>query len=433
MQDWKKRHHHSGAGLLDLVLDGSKDDPGLLSDRSLQDAIRSRFMQDTIRQVHLRSNDSGTLASIILSLTPDNKGSWNQNIESIVWQALGDQTIDVSEFFTRSRLLKLHILDLAGTFQISSWDSLTSGITLLTTLSLGISPTLTTSQLFQIATSNPSLRELTLSDMALPNDAEGLVFQVPLPNLELLSLSGDFCHLFGLLYQLVLPERLDNIRLVGLDPTVEDISQTLAPYMQEYFQRDPRFQGRLGISPVSGPAAARIWVDVAGGPPFVEVLVILASGLPPASKSQILSDLIALTPQRQIVSFNACLGMRPPEGVLSAMPNIERLTLSGVGLTEGFLQPNPDGPYTSTKLLPSLQSLHLMGADLADGDWGHLITYLAHQTSGGQLISLEVSNSPHMPPEVVNRINGLVERFTCCQKLKAGGRGLYLTTPGEDE
>ena len=45
----------------------------------------------------------------------------------------------------------------------------------------------------------------------------------------------------------MLPEMLDEIALGISDPTVEDISQTLAPYMRDYFQRDARFQDSLGL------------------------------------------------------------------------------------------------------------------------------------------------------------------------------------------
>jgi len=49
---------------------------------------------------------------------------------------------------------------------------------------------------------------------------------------------------------------------------------------------------------------------------------------------------------------------------------------------------------------------------LVDGDWSHLTTYLAHQTSDGQLVSLDVLNFPDMPEEVEKEVKGLVEKFT---------------------
>ena len=76
LQDWKKRYYCSSSTTpLDLVLDGDEYYPDGIFDESLQYAVKSRVIQDTIRQVHLSPNDSRILTSIILSLTPDNDES----------------------------------------------------------------------------------------------------------------------------------------------------------------------------------------------------------------------------------------------------------------------------------------------------------------------------------------------------------------------
>jgi len=106
---------------------------------------------------------------------------------------------------------------------------------------------ITTSQLFSILTSNPNLREVVLSHAALPDDADGSTSKALLRDLKKLSLTRVFRHVFGSLHRLMLPEMLDEIALGISDPTVEDISQTLAPYMRDYFQRDARFQDSLGL------------------------------------------------------------------------------------------------------------------------------------------------------------------------------------------
>jgi len=202
LQDWKRRHYRSGAIPLDLVLDGYKSDPGVLFNKYLQDAVRSRAMQGTIRQVHLRSGNSGTLASIISSLTPNDEGSRNENIEGIIWRAdtMG-RSVDVSTFFAGSRLPKLRLLNLSGDIRFSSWDYLAPRTTLLTTLSLEIgtstpSPAITAPQLFSILTNNPGLLELTLGRAAPPNIAAGSMSKVPLRNLKKLSLVGSFRCIF---------------------------------------------------------------------------------------------------------------------------------------------------------------------------------------------------------------------------------------------
>ena len=437
LQDWKKRYHRSGTAPLDLVLDGDRCDPDESFDESLQGAITVRVMQDTIRQVHLGSHDGDILTSIISSLTPDDEGGQNENIESIILRSRGSPPVDVSRFFARSRLSKLRMLDLSGNLQIPSWDYLTSRTTLLTTLSLNItefSPSIspTSSQLFSILSSNPGLRQLMLSDIALPFDDDGSTFQVPLRDLNILSLTGDFRRLFALLHRLILPETLDSIFVTGFDCTVEDILQTLAPYIRKYFQRDVRFQDRLGVCSFSSPGSISISVNAvcahviapAPKPPFVAFTVVLADLLPDPLE-QLFIDLVGLIPLDRVVSFNAndAHQMKPPEALFFMMPNIETLYLSEVEVSKGFLQPNPDGPHANKKLLPSLRSLLLEDVTLGDDDWSHLAAYLAHQTSDNQIISLEMfGDSPHMPPKVVDEIKGLVEEFTYEQRSEAEGK-----------
>jgi len=66
---------------LELVPFGPECDFSTTFDGSIQDAVRSRIMQDTIRQVHLITCDGDTLPSIISS----DKDGQNENIESIFW------------------------------------------------------------------------------------------------------------------------------------------------------------------------------------------------------------------------------------------------------------------------------------------------------------------------------------------------------------
>ena len=334
--------------------------------------------------------------------------------------------MDASKFFARSRLSKLRFLDLSGSFRISSWDRLASRTTLLTTISIRIaasrlSPSPTTSQLLAILTSNPNLQQLKLSNAALLDFTDGSTFKVPLPSLKVLSLSGNFRRLFELLHQLMLPGALDSMDLRGFDATVEDVSQTLGPYMRDHFRRDARFQDTLeASSPSSSPYSAAIFFTVpcheatrlqlsSLGTPFN---VYLADQPPPDELEQLLIDLIAFLPRERVEHFDAKLDKKLPEELLFMMPNIKTLHATGAELSKGFLQPNPDGPHPNTKLLPSLEMLCLENVILNDDNWSHLTTYLAHQTSDGQAISLEmVGMLPYMRPEVVDEIDGLVGEF----------------------
>ena len=420
LEEWKKRHHRSRTSPLDLVLD--QRGPDARFDESLQSAVRARVIQGIVRQVHLRSDNSETMASITSSLTPgDDDSAQNANIESIVWQNTGTPFVDISNFFVRSNLPRLHLLDLFGNFRISSWDNLVSRTTLLTTLSLRISqsssPTPTMSQLFSILASNPNLQQLALSDAAIPSDANGSALKVSLQNLKLLYLKGDFGFLFGLLCQLVLPEALDSMHLTVFYPTQEDVSQSLGSYMQDHFRRDARFRGRLYLSSEASPGSILISVGAvwdrfaasAPTPPDVTVWVVLPRT---ETMDQLFIGLIAPIPGENVVAFDFDSGMELPEEVFFMMPNIQTLDLIRAELSEGFLRPNPDGPRANMKLFPSLQSLRLESFTLNNGDWGHLTRYLVHQTSDNQIISLEVAgDSPDMDPEVVGEVEDLVDEF----------------------
>jgi len=380
-------------------------------------------MQDTLRQVHLTTYHYRTLTLIISSLTPDDEGGQNDNIESIIWRNDGFTSVDVSNFFARSRLSKLRLLDLTSNLLVSSWDRLASQTTLLTALRLhiGMSPpssTPTTSQLFSILASNPNLRELKLAKAALPSDAGGSTIKVPLRNLKVLSLMGEFRHLFEFLHRLILPQVLDEIRLAVSDPTAEDISQGLAPYMRDYFQRDPRFQDALEISCHSSTyglisiVVGVVCAQATTPAPQVSLKVALTHTPPQNTVEQFVVDLIAPIPREPVISFIADIDTGLPEEVLFAMPNIKMLSICNVELSKGFLQPNPDGPHPNTKLLPSLRSLSLGHIILSDGSWDHLVTYLAHQTSDSRSISLKLFGYvPGIRLEVVDKIKHLVEEF----------------------
>jgi len=220
---------------------------------------------------------------------------------------------------------------------------------------------------------------------------------------------------------MILPEMLDDMDLNLCSPTAEDISQTLAPYMQNYFRRDPRFPDRLKLSSSFFDDSISITVGViyaqttasAQEPPWVSITTL--DNLPHIH-TQLFVNLVALVPQERVVQLDAQLDaqldVELPEKLFLTMPNIEVLRLSDVALSEGFLQPNPDGPRPNTKLLPSLKELCLQDVTLNDGDWSHLTTYLAHQASDGRTISFGVfGHIPYMCPELVNEIKGLVKQF----------------------
>jgi hypothetical protein len=210
LKDWKRLHLRFGISTLDLILDEWDGGGGL--DEALRDAIRDRAARDVIRKVHLASNDTELLTAIISSLIPEGEDVRASSIESIV--LIG---IDVSDLFARHRFPKLHNLYLAGRFEISSWDHLKSTTTALTDLSLDLSMITpssavpTTSQILSLLASNPNLRSLTLKELRADDDCGDVPrLQLPLRNLEEISLTGSFHHFSPILHRLESPDRIDS-------------------------------------------------------------------------------------------------------------------------------------------------------------------------------------------------------------------------------
>lgn len=150
-EDWTRWYRRSATAPLDLVLDVVDDYEGYLDD-ALQNTLHDRVNQDTIRRIHLKSEDSELLNSIISSLTAECEEIRSNSVESLILWNEGDAPVDVSDFFAHYRFPKLRRLYLSDC-TISSWDHLTFRTEALTTLHLDFnpySPTPTTSQMFSI-------------------------------------------------------------------------------------------------------------------------------------------------------------------------------------------------------------------------------------------------------------------------------------------
>jgi len=94
------------------------------------------------------------------------------------------------------------------------------------------------------------------------------------------------------------------------------------------------------------------------------------------------------------------------------VPNLKTLHLVNPIVFSGFLLPDPGGPNPGRKLLPHLEWLELEDPELGLDDWDPVITYLTHQTSDGQDVSLNAFGEVHMCPEVVEEIEDLVKVLT---------------------
>jgi len=255
LDDWKRRYPLSRAAPVDLVLDRIMCRVGSL-DGGLRDALRDCAARDAIRMVHIRALDGDLMANaVVSSLTPEAEGIQHSSIESIYLD-----NVDTSDFFARHHFPKLRDLHLIRNFRISSWDYLKSHTMALVNLSLtfgGVVPPSaipTTSQILSLLASNPNIRSLILEQLVINDDSgNGSTSSVLLRHLE--RFSGKFHHVFPILHRLELPERIDNAELEFHECKLEEAHETIAPYIRDYFRRDPRFEGRLGVisSSITGP------------------------------------------------------------------------------------------------------------------------------------------------------------------------------------
>lgn len=426
LRDWKRLYRYAGAVPTDLVMDMFATDLDEPSFDPVLCVLINRAAQDKIRQIHLRDDDTLRVGVILSLLTPSKEETSEKCIESI---ALSVGAIpEFSDFFARSHLPKLQHLNLFGTLPTSVWDNLTPKITRLTVLSLwftdeSLPPT--APQLLSILSSNPNLRELDLADQALPKGADRSGIQVSLPQLKTINLTGGFRRVFGLLNQLQLPAELDcmDLNTTKSRPTTDEILRTVGPHLQDRFRRDTRFQNKLEVS-ISFERRIQIVVcrtdnhlamgsEPKPGQPYLRFLTSRGSLLPsdPVMKNLAL-DLMAFAPREHVAYLRTHKCFELPEEAFVARPNIETLSLQDITLSEGFLQPNPDGPYANTKLLPSLKLLRLTKVATKEAGWKPLVSYLAHQTSGCQVVSLELSlASPALPWEFIKEAKDLVEEF----------------------
>jgi len=424
LEVWKRQLPHcDGIAPLDLVLDGVECRVGSL-DETLLDSLKDYTARNAIRKVHLRSDDTQLLTTIVSSLTPE-WCSRDSNIESI---ALND--VDVTAFLTHQSYPKLRDLSLSGCFVIrgEDWHFLKDNITTLVNLSLssnGLTYILTVPQILSLLASNPNIRTLTLESLRIDPDIgyDSNGSHVPLRHLEKLSLVGDFDYLFPILQQLEFPEMVDHhARLEFTGYELEDIQEFFMPYIQDYFQRDPRFEGRLRISISLADDCISLQAGVIGadyhgpdrspqqGPPYATFSVALSRLMCLDKQKKLCTEILVLLPKKSIVHFETNLTVA--DEMLVTMSNLETLHLVHAPVDYGFLLPDPSGPYADRKLLPSLRRLYLQDASANFGDFGPLYPYLIHQTSGDHPFSLYLLGQyMHICLSLASRIGPLVEEF----------------------
>ena len=312
------------------------------------------------------------LTAIVSSLTPEGEVVRQNSIESIDLRIEGPPlNMDISSYFARCSFPKLRYLRLSGGFRISSWDSFKSHIAALTHLSLISdnrtlsSTTPTKSQILSLLASNPNIRSLVLGSLTITDDgSDGSAFRVPLRHLERLYFVGNFRHVFPVLRQLELPERLDYMNLEFCGCTLEEVEGAIVLYIQGYLQHDLRFKDRLDICVHSTTTHVSLQASYGldrlpqQNTPYT-IKATLRGGASKAARGKLCADTLALLPRESIVRLKTSLPMDATEEIIAMMLNIETLYLVDIEVRDGFLMPNQHGQDTHKKLLPSLQRLCL--------------------------------------------------------------------------
>ena len=312
-------------------------------------------------------------------------------------------------------------LDLSYGVTIPSWEGLGLHTTGLITLSLGIKETPTTLQLLSILASSPRLQSFTLgSSSTIPCDnIDESVAPVPLHHLKVLSLRGGFHRVFQLLRQLDHPEVMDEIALFVSGCTVEDVLGTFGPYVRDYVRRDGRFRDGLGLRVDSAVRKISLELSPIGSEAgsiqkavFATFSAILQRPFPENTSCV---DFVACIPREHVVYFDTNLKTDALLWTVTAMPKLQELHLTNPILGYGsFLQPGPDGPHANEKNFPPLRRLHLEDVILHDTDgWNEIISFLTRQTSGGQGISLTITDACpwHICRGVLKKMESLVEEL----------------------
>ena len=388
---------------------------------TLRKALQDRGTQDTIRRIHLISEDSELLSSIISLFTASSEGLRSSSMESLILWDNGGGLVDVSGLFAHYRFPKLQRLKFVNC-TISSWDTLTSRTSALTTLDLhlnDLSPIPTTSQLLLLLASNPTLRKVALAGRTVPDyHGDRSTFPVPLRHLKELRLSGGLRNVVGLLHELDHPRNTD-LRLNLQGRTVRDISRILGPCLRDYLQRRDRSQNGLGLYVSRFGHEITFRMGNVGGihPSTPESermvsfmgIIICVDQLPPENLlERAILDLIPDTAQAEIVYFKTHRGPAM-NGTYAQLPNLRALHFDTIPLSAVLPEPNLgwDGG-----VLPFLQYLSLERVVADGGDWGPLVTFLSHRaSSGNQLDSLAIVLSSFTRPEVQDGIRSVVREL----------------------
>ena len=432
LADWARWYRRSGTAPLDLVLDAghSNDDDDNFGDDpsnvAVREALQDRAARDAIRRIHLMSYDPSLLSSIVSSLAAAWEGVRPNSVESLILVNGTEEPVDVSEFFAHYRFPKLQYFELHGC-RITSWDLLASRTAVLTTLSIHFddpTPTPTTSQLLSMLAFNPSLRKLTLSGYAIPNDGGGgSPLRVPLHHLEELQLAGGLQHILGLLHRLDHPGNMDHLDTTLFGCAVTDIPQTIGPYLRDHLRRRGRPRDGLGLRVSQSPSIKLSVGDMRGtvshgpGTPvnwFIYITVKLGQ-IPRDLLEKGVFDLIAHTPRDDVVHFEPLRRLPVVGGISAQFPYLKSLqfVVDSIPLSIIFPEPKAGG---DDGVPPSLQHIRFLNRPDGD-DWRPLTAFLARRASSGDRFG-SLMICCHVCLEVREYIRSVVQVFHYVDRVK---------------
>lgn len=278
------------------------------------------------------------------------------------------------------------------------------------------------SQFLSILSSNSNLRYLELSGDVFP-DPDGCAssFQVRLPHLTHIQLSGGLRDVLGLLNQLVPSDKMDSLNLDLSDCPVREMPQPLGSYLGCYLRNHggSREGSTLGAGSVPGHLIFRVrewnkpthdldwlaWVHVHVTGPF---------GGKPSEGEQEKAYLDVLThiPLARVISSEGPLPLLKSEDLSVGLSNLLQLCAVDPDLRTWFPAPDPRGTHPYEELLPSLKHLTLRKPWMIRGEWSPLTTFLSRSASAGnQLGSLTTVLCRHICPDVVRDVGRTVVRF----------------------
>ena len=187
--------------------------------------------------------------------------------------------------------------------------------------------------------------------------------------------------------------------------------------LRDCIQRDGRFLDGLGIYVESSHRFISVEADTASVVacltlslrrilPFLvfEVSLVENTGREPLEKLWV--NFVAHIPREHAACLEVDTDPDAVKEIIHTMPNIQELVLMNIRFPEGFLQPAQDGP------LPARNFSHHCDTCISTLTGPSLVSYLVHQTSGGQVISLRIAGGPlYICPHVVESIRNVVEEL----------------------